>query len=464
MIRKANRWWKFPLFFLLPIVFLSSYAFRAGQADAQKRITPQEGVADWTQILVEDVEFEDYFGQTAAMHGDVLAVSAIGAKAIEASNEDTSGLGPDGRNAGAVYLFERGESGWSAPVKLMAEDARPGDNFSLSLALGEEVLAVGAPYKKVPPGGMAAGAVYIFQRQGETWTQQARLTAPDGAPFDLFGNALALQGDLLAVGARSADHPQAGRNAGAVYIYRRAGGEWMLEQKLFPEDAGETDYFGQELILYENSLLVSAPGHNLNDRVHNSGIIYIFQQRGQNWRQSGTLTPRNQRALAQFGQSMDINFSTGTLVVSALGEMENSAGDLPPMLFSPPGMIHVYERRGSGWRHQAEVTSNRPVDFNFILFANPKVEIGGKPQTGELIASLSEGELIASLPVGVFQRRGADWVEVPYEEFLPPALPGSGMTQFSGSLLVMSAEAIVFGTSPYAHDTPLGILLVREIK
>ena len=49
--------------------------------------------------------------------------------------------------------------------------------------------------------GSDSGSAYVFTRTGTTWTEQAKLTASDGAADDQFGSSVAIAGDTIVVGA-----------------------------------------------------------------------------------------------------------------------------------------------------------------------------------------------------------------------------------------------------------------------
>ena len=62
------------------------------------------------------------------------------------------------------------------------------------------------------------GAAYVFRNDGDGWYQMAKLLASDGMPADIFGCSVAIDGDMILVGATGDDNPL-GSNAGAVYVY-----------------------------------------------------------------------------------------------------------------------------------------------------------------------------------------------------------------------------------------------------
>ena len=80
-----------------------------------------------------------------------------------------------------------------------ANDTEESDRFGNAVDFDGKHLIVGAYSANAPQGD--SGAAYIFARQGNSWIQQAKLTANDGDSFDWFGAAVAISGDVAVVGA-----------------------------------------------------------------------------------------------------------------------------------------------------------------------------------------------------------------------------------------------------------------------
>ncbi|HRV37021.1 MAG TPA: FG-GAP repeat protein, partial [Desulfomonilia bacterium] len=91
---------------------------------------------------------------------------------------------------------------------------------------------VNAPDGQLNGDAAYSGAVYVFTRTGDTWTQQAYIKASNTDENDLFGYSVALSGDTLAVGGPGEASNATGVNApdgqsddsalesGAAYILR----------------------------------------------------------------------------------------------------------------------------------------------------------------------------------------------------------------------------------------------------
>ena len=134
-----------------------------------------------------------------------------------------------------------------------------GDRFGASVsALGARV-AVGAP------GHAGAGAVFLFAFDGATWNPEATVIPNQAGPGDGFGAALALGQDVLVVGAIGDDRVQ--EDAGAVYVYRRAEtGAWRLEETLLPPAPARG--FGHSLAIWGDTVAVGEPQAPGGARVH----------------------------------------------------------------------------------------------------------------------------------------------------------------------------------------------------
>ena len=102
----------------------------------------------------------------------------------------------------------------AAEVKITASDGAAGDYFGRSVAISGDYAVVGA-YRDDDPS--SSGSAYIFKRDGDAWTQQAKIIASDGAVDDYFGYSVAISGDYAVVGAYRDD--DAGSDSGSAYIY-----------------------------------------------------------------------------------------------------------------------------------------------------------------------------------------------------------------------------------------------------
>jgi len=217
-------------------------------------------------------------------------------------------------------------------AELTAPDGAANDLFGDSVALSGDTALVGAPGKTA--GGHAeAGAVYVFTRLGKSWSQQAELTAPDGAASDYFGWSVALSGDTALVGAVGTT-VSGQYGAGAVYVFTRSGMSWSEQAEL---TAADSDSFGSAVALDGNTALVGAAG---------SAAAYVFTRSATSWSQQAELTAANAAAEVDFGLSVAL--SGDTALVGAYRKTVSAQFKV--------GAAYVFTRSGTSWSQQAKLT------------------------------------------------------------------------------------------------------------
>jgi hypothetical protein len=234
----------------------------------------------WTQEVIltaTDGLSTDQLGYSASLALDRALVGAQG--------DQSSGSGSRYGGRGAAYVFRNTTgSTWTQEVKLVGSDALAGDLAGTAVSLDptdNDLAAVGAPGKDGT--GVDSGAVYLFRRTGTSWAQEAKLTASDAAAGDQFGCAVAVSGDLVAIGAYLQDSGAA--DAGAVYIFRKSGAVWTQEAKLQASDLAASDYYGVSVALVGNHLAVGSYNDNAG-----AGSVYVHDKPGASWVQTSKLT------------------------------------------------------------------------------------------------------------------------------------------------------------------------------
>jgi hypothetical protein len=204
--------------------------------------------AVWTEqakLTMSDGVEGDAFG-TVALDGDTAIVGALGKT----------------NYTGAAYVYVRSGTAWTQQVKLTASDGVARDYFGNSVALSGDTALVGAYLK-----ANYTGAAYVYVRSGSVWTEQAKLTASDGATQDLFGSSVALSGDTALIGAYGKAN-----DAGAAYVYGRSGTVWTEQAKLIASDGVAGDTFGSSVALSGDTALMGAYG-----KASQTGAAYVYQ-------------------------------------------------------------------------------------------------------------------------------------------------------------------------------------------
>ena len=231
----------------------------------------------------------DNFGYSVALSGDTALIGACG-QTVDAQAD-----------AGTAYVFTRSGTTWSQQAELNAADAAADDEFGMSVALSGDTALIGAPEKTVA-GKTLAGAAYVFSRSGASWSQQTELTAADAAGSATFGRSVALSGDTALIGA-----PQMVVDtksfAGAAYVFDGSGASWSPQPELTASDAADNDGFGYSLALSGDTALIGAPGKAVSGN-HSAGAAYLFARSEAKWRQQAKLVPPSRPSSGNFGHAV----------------------------------------------------------------------------------------------------------------------------------------------------------------
>ena len=186
----------------------------------------------------------------------------------------TPNRGLGGQNFGSVVLYERGETEWEFLQELQADDQQAQDVFGSSVAVDGDWMLVGAP--REDDGASNSGAVYVFRREGGEWTEVQRLKAPTPLADDLFGESVSISGGVAVVGTSHND--ERGLGAGTVYVFTYNGAEWAFTEQLFASDGEAGDDLAKSVAIDGDVIVAGAAGADGDDAEESVGTAYFFRK------------------------------------------------------------------------------------------------------------------------------------------------------------------------------------------
>ncbi|MBN2281537.1 MAG: T9SS type A sorting domain-containing protein [Candidatus Marinimicrobia bacterium] len=251
---------------------------------------------NWTEqqkLVASDGAAGDYFGHSVSIDGNTVIIGA---------EQDDS-------NKGSAYIFTQNGTTWQEQAKLVASDGATNDEFGCSVSIKGDNAVVGAWNVKI--GNFLPGAAYVFSRSGNTWSQQAKLLAPDRYSGDYFGRSVAIDNNFIAIGSPKDD--DGGSSSGSVYLFVPSGLSYIFQTKLIAYDDETNDQFGWSVALSENTLLIGSNGDD--DKGSGSGSAYLYTFKNGAWTFSDKLLAPNGTAGDYFGMSVAI--SDGKAVIGA---------------------------------------------------------------------------------------------------------------------------------------------------
>jgi hypothetical protein len=347
---------------------------------------------------------------------------------LEPANADLGGaLALDGDSlavgsSGAVYIYARKLTTWSAPAKIVAPDAGAAD-FARAVALRGNTLVVGA-----------SGAVYVYAKAGTAWEERDVITNSVAGPT--FGSVLAFDEDTLAIGAPGESSNGTDENdtslpgAGAVFVHTRTGSTFTRQAYVKASDPRANAGFGSALALETDTLVAGAPHAGSDD----SGTAYVYGRASGVWGPQGTLKAPAPAAGDRFGEAVSLSAD-----VAGAG----APGDT--------GSVHVFTRSEATWTHQTTVKASHPrLDSSFgaaLSLSGDRLVVGSPRESSSATFIDGDESDTTCTDCGaafVFLRSGNTW---PQRAYVKPnvARPGArfGTTvSVSGGSIAVSAPGV----------------------
>lgn len=235
-----------------------------------------------------------------------------------------------------------------------------------------------------------AGARYPLRV--DPFIEQQEYFAPDAGKNDDFGDAVAIDGNTMVVGAPG-DEDGTFYGYGAAFVYTQTSpGVWSEDQTLTGSDSDDRgDAFGSAVAVSGSTIVVGAPGATA-DGVAASGAAYVFTESGGVWSEAQELFASDAESLALYGSALTM--SGQTIVVGAW--QQSIGGNLNDVW----GAVYVYTPSGPGstWTQVTEIdgptTNNDENGFGYSLavsgltlyIGDDDLTVDSQPETGAVWA------------------------------------------------------------------------------
>lgn len=463
-------------------------------------------------IKASNTDKEDNFGGDISLSedGTTLAVAASGessnARDIKGNQSDNSAW-----HAGAAYVFTQSDGIWSQQAYLKASNsdggeapdssgisAGTGDNFgrSLNLSADGNTLVVSASEEASSSTGIngeqsdnslpSSGAVYVFTRSGNDWSQQAYVKASNTESHESFGWSVSLSkdGNTLAVGADGEESSAIGINgdqtdnstpgAGAVYVFTRIDTVWSQQAYLKAGNKPDVfDFFGSAVRLSGDGTTLavsardedsSAVGINVDhsdNSAEDSGAVYVFTRSDSEWSQQAYIKASNADANDGFGHGNALSLSEDghTLAVGAPFE-DSSATGLNGVQSdnSTPraGAVYVFARSEGNWSQQAylKASISDSIFFGYsvslssggnLLAIGAAVESSGATGVNGL---QNDNSALSAGAAYVFASTSGEWTQQAYLK-----ASNTDENDWFGSIVTLSGDGNTLAVGAFEEDS-----------
>jgi FG-GAP repeat len=285
-----------------------------------------EAVARDPLLRPEDLEATARFGVSVAATEQYLVVGAL--------------VEPEDPSPGAVYVYRRAGRGWRQEARLLSPLGKGAlDNFGTAVAVHGESLLVGAPIgvenADVSPPVAIPPRAYLFSRRSGRWEFETWIQPVPPVPGEGFGSAVAIEDDVLAIGA-----PRPAFRGAVATLERVQGGWWTQTDALFGFQIPAGDRFGSALALRQGALVIGAPGEGAE---RGAAYVALRNERGK-WPVSLRLVTPVLLPSDRLGASVALD--AGVLAVGTPGRLDGL------------GAVLVYRKSGPSWSLEQEVVAS----------------------------------------------------------------------------------------------------------
>ncbi len=347
-------------------------------------------------------------------------------------------------DTGEAYVFVRPRNGWenaTQSAKLTASDGQFGDEFGNSVAIDGDVIVVGAPGAMV--NGIQQGAAYVFVKPAHGWTnmtETAKLIVPDASTNASVGESATISGSTIVLGA---PQPEGITGPGAAYVFVEPAGGWTdmtQTATLTSSDGANGDYFGNAVTISGNVIAVGAEAATYSNE-QGPGAVYVFVEPPNGWVdtiQTAKLTASN--GLPEDALGYSVSIYGDTIVAGAI--LANSS----------EGAVYVFVEPKAGWQNTTET-----AEFELTTF-----------QLGVSVAVTGNGSTIAAGAIGthpmnyvgavyVFVRPAGGWKSTSKFNLEVQGHPKKSLDYFAFSLSISGTTGVVGAQyAPYSNDNEPG--------
>jgi hypothetical protein len=279
--------------------------------------------------------------------------------------------------AAFVFRYDAATDAWIEEQELFPSDPESSARFGTSVAIDDDLIVVGAPLKNASSSVLDTGAIYVFRYDSTTglWSEAQKLVASNAVASDQFGASAAVNaaaGALVAGAPRS--NTTAGLDSGSVYVFRYQDPtlKWLEEVQLVDPDGAASDQAGTVVAMDSTTVVVGSPRSNEGGFV-DAGCVDVWSFDGANWNHDHELVPSVQAASNQFGSSLGLYGDQ--LAVGA--PLEDASTSIPNS-----GAAYLFRRNGGAFAEEARLQPPSPLassQFGWSVAVRDKIAVVGAP-------------------------------------------------------------------------------------
>ena len=271
-------------------------------------------------------------------------------------------------NSGQVLIKEQNSIGsWITkqtliPFSPSAENPFWTDNFGSAIAVSGKYLVVGADKSDSTASNL--GLVNVYEEKNGEWDFLQTITSPNPTEEDYFGAEVAINSNVIVI-----SRPEYISNSGqgSVFVYELEDSLFVFKQKLNGSGIEDWDLFGDNIAVNADFIVASSGLESQYERTSQDGDLtggaYIFKKDSiGTWTETQHLLPPNRRTGGFYGDGLFLGDST-----MFIGSPRDGFDSDEENYLSEAGAVYEYKLSSEGsWEYISKVTTfSRTANANF---------------------------------------------------------------------------------------------------
>ena len=297
---------------------------------------------------------DDLFGVGMAAHGNFLAITA--------SRDDALG-----HNTGVVYLYDILKENATPEQKIYPPEEENHTGFGNSLALGDSLMFIAAPFKDSVgtdprPIFYGIGKVYVYRLTAGGWKYHSQIIAPSIRSETYFGQNVVCSPGYVAV---TEFYPGSSESVGLVHIYKEnSAGKFVYLATLKPSVQLRSDFFGKSMVMNDSMMVIGTGNGAVNSSYRMRTYVYKKKGEWKNATEDAALINSDAGWSDRFGASVALY---GDYIVVGAPRSPGYDPRPIPRSYIIPGAAYIFKRPAGGWHGTieeiAKLTPSDPVDI-----------------------------------------------------------------------------------------------------
>ena len=275
----------------------------------------KDSASIWNQtseIINANSPLDRSFGRSLSMHNNLLLVGS--------SRDELAG---NCRGSASLFsLYDKGHE-YRQLKKWYGGEAGSYDRFGVGVSINNNLAIVGAPNDDA-----LNGSAYVFSRESETgqWSQEAKLCGPSESKINFFGGHVSISGNNAVVTGTLSDEKNRSKGCAFIFSKNSTTKEWTQTAQLIPENSDISQRFGCSVSICGDMVVVGDVGTNYPNE---GGVAYVFAKNSggtNNWGQIAKLKPDVSTDFDYFGASISIFEEQVLIGAPGYGELNRTTG------------------------------------------------------------------------------------------------------------------------------------------